>query len=116
MTRIGFRHDRVRVALRQFRARSKHASPDEIESRAGNQPANDAAGARFAHRVRRHNDVGELFSLHFDYLSGGIRVPQNSSPKDSRESSPIAHTKFGLAGIFWRSYTANLIYSRSTAC
>src|SRR5439155_868531 len=70
--RIGSRHDRVRVALRQFRARSKHASPDEIESRAGNQPANDAAGARFAHRVRRDDDIGKLFSLHFDYLSGGL--------------------------------------------
>src|SRR6516162_3427127 len=81
MAQIGFRHDRIRISLRQFRARRKHASTDEIESRAGNQPANDAAGARFAHRVGRHNDVGELFSLHFDYLSGGIRVPQNSSLK-----------------------------------
>src|SRR6266487_6395103 len=99
MARIGFRHDRIRVSLRQFRARRKHASTDEIESRAGNQPANDAAGARFAHRVGRHNDVGELFSLHFDYLSGGLYAPQNPSLRTQRKFAHRA-PKFGLAEVF----------------
>src|SRR6266487_6932945 len=83
MTRIGFSHDCVGVASCQFCARRKHASADQIESRAGNQSANDAAGARFAHRVRRDDDVGELFSLHSCYFSGGLLAPQNSSPNST---------------------------------
>src|SRR6266446_7838239 len=77
MTWIGFRDDLFGVALRQFCARREHASADKIESRAGNQSANDAAGTRFAHRVRRDDHVGELFSLHSCYLSGGLEAPQN---------------------------------------
>src|SRR5262249_33445571 len=88
MARIGFRHDCFGVPLRQFRARCKHASSDDIESRARNQPANDAAGARFTHRVRRDDGVGKLFSLHVFYLSGGLSAPQNSSPSDCRARRP----------------------------
>ena len=61
---IGLGHDGVRVALGQLCTRREHSRRDQIQSRAGNEAGNDPAGARFAHRVGRDNDVGKLFGGH----------------------------------------------------
>jgi len=46
-------------------ARGNMGAPaDQIEAGARDEPRNDAAGARFAHRVRRDDDIGKLFGLH----------------------------------------------------
>src|SRR5215510_1976393 len=76
MARVSFRHNRVGIALGKLGAGSEHSPSDQIESCARNQPANDATGARFPHRVGRHDGIGELFSLHSRYLNGGQSVPQ----------------------------------------
>ena len=64
MPGISFGDNRLGVALRQVLARSKHACTDKIETSARNQPGNDPAGARLAHRIWRDNNVGKLLGLH----------------------------------------------------
>ncbi len=64
MPRILRGHDALGVAPDEFLARGEHAPADQIEPGAGDEAGNDAAGARFAHRVGRDDDVGEFFGLH----------------------------------------------------
>src|SRR5947209_14630175 len=64
MSRFGFAHNRLGVAANQLLARHEHARGYQIETGARNQPGNDPAGARFAHRVRRNDGVREFVDLH----------------------------------------------------
>src|SRR3954468_5994628 len=61
MTRVAFCHNRVGVSFGQLRARSEHSASNQIESGAGNQSANDAAGAGFPHGIGWDNGVSKLF-------------------------------------------------------
>ena len=56
--------DRLGISPNEFIAGSEHPSGDEVESGAGDETGDDSAGARFAHRVRGHNNVGKFFGLH----------------------------------------------------
>src|SRR6266700_6012639 len=56
---------------------------------------------------RRHNDVRKLFSLHFNYLSGGLYAPQNPSLRTQRKFAHRA-PKFGLAEVFGEASSPTL--------
>ena len=64
MPRLGLGHDRLGVSPNEFGAGREHATANEIEAGARNEAGDDAAGARFAHRIRRDDDVGKFFGLH----------------------------------------------------
>src|SRR6476469_4492130 len=76
MAWVSFRHNRVGITLGQLRTRSEHSASDQVESGAGNQPANDAAGARFPDRIGCNDGISKLFGLHRFYSSGGRPPPQ----------------------------------------
>src|SRR4029450_876300 len=87
MTRVDFCDERLGVAFGQLQTRRKHASANQVESCARNQPSNDAAGARFAHRVRRDGDVGKLFVLHGTVMPRLVIKPREMQRTRSREGS-----------------------------
>ena len=59
--RVIGRDNRFRVLPHQLSAGGEHAPPGQFKPGAGEQPAQDAAGAGFVQRIRRDNDVSKLF-------------------------------------------------------
>ena len=69
MTRVRFGHDRVGISPDELCTRREHPGAVKIQTSARNQACDDAAGARFAHRVPCNDDVGKFFGLHEDKSS-----------------------------------------------